>query len=364
MMMDNTGIIGDVLMADRIKVALNGYGTIGKRVADAVARQDDMTLVGIAKTKPDYEAYAAAEKGYPIYVVDPAKAGPKFKAAGLSVAGSGEDMIKTADIVVDGTPSGIGEENKKIYEKIGRPAVFEGGEKHEMIGTSFNAAANYDEAIGKKYVRVVSCNTSALCRLIYAIDMAFGIKKALVTLVRRGGDPDDIKRGPINAIVPDPIKLPSHHGPDVKTVLPHINITTAAMKVPTTLMHMHFVNVSVEGTPTREEVASALRKWRRLWLIPAWYNVKSTGDVMELGRVLGRPKSDMMENAIWEESISVDGGDINLFQAIHQESDVIPENIDCIRAMTGIEKDKKKSMDKTDKALGIGNFKPWKLLPG
>ena len=29
-----------------IKVAINGYGTIGKRVADAVDAQDDMEIVG------------------------------------------------------------------------------------------------------------------------------------------------------------------------------------------------------------------------------------------------------------------------------------------------------------------------------
>ena len=32
------------------KIAINGYGTIGKRVADAVAIQDDMRLAGVAKT--------------------------------------------------------------------------------------------------------------------------------------------------------------------------------------------------------------------------------------------------------------------------------------------------------------------------
>jgi glyceraldehyde-3-phosphate dehydrogenase (NAD(P)) len=71
-----------------------------------------------------------------------------------------------------------------------------------------------------------------------------------------------------------------------------------------------------------------------------------------------------MENAIWEESVTIDAqGEFNVFQAIHQESDVVPENIDCIRAMTGIEKDGKKSMEKTNKALAIGNFNPWKLTP-
>ena len=28
-------------------VAINGYGTIGKRVADAVAAQDDMKIIGV-----------------------------------------------------------------------------------------------------------------------------------------------------------------------------------------------------------------------------------------------------------------------------------------------------------------------------
>ncbi|MGA9139717.1 MAG: type II glyceraldehyde-3-phosphate dehydrogenase [Methanocella sp.] len=351
-------------MADKIKVALNGYGTIGKRVADAVARQDDMTLVGIAKTKPDYEAYVAAEKGYDIYAVDAAKAGPIFKAAGLQIAGSNKEMIKKADIVVDATPKGIGAKNKALYEKLGKQAIFEGGEKHELTGTSFNAAANFDEAIGKKYVRVVSCNTSALCRLMYAIDSAFGIRHAHVTLVRRATDPDDIKKGPINAIVPDPVTLPSHHGPDVQSVMPHIDIVTAALKVPTTLMHVHSVSISVKGTPLQQDVVDALKKWPRIWLIPPSYEIKSTASVMELGRVLGRPKGDMMENAVWEESVSVDkNGHISLFQAVHQESDVIPENIDCIRAMTGLAKDKLKSMAKTDRSLGIGTLKPWRNLP-
>ena len=50
-----------------IQVAVNGYGTIGKRVADAVRLQPDMELLGVAKTSPNHEAELAAEKGYPLY---------------------------------------------------------------------------------------------------------------------------------------------------------------------------------------------------------------------------------------------------------------------------------------------------------
>ena len=47
-----------------VKVVVNGYGNIGKRVADAVAKQDDMKLVGVSKTRPNFEAFVAAQKGY------------------------------------------------------------------------------------------------------------------------------------------------------------------------------------------------------------------------------------------------------------------------------------------------------------
>ena len=39
----------------KAKIAINGYGTIGKRVADAVRAQNDMEVIGISKTKPNYE---------------------------------------------------------------------------------------------------------------------------------------------------------------------------------------------------------------------------------------------------------------------------------------------------------------------
>lgn len=33
---------------NKVRVAVNGYGVIGKRVADAVALQEDMALAGVA----------------------------------------------------------------------------------------------------------------------------------------------------------------------------------------------------------------------------------------------------------------------------------------------------------------------------
>ena len=38
-----------------IKIGVFGYGTIGKRVADAVILQDDMELVGVTANKYNYK---------------------------------------------------------------------------------------------------------------------------------------------------------------------------------------------------------------------------------------------------------------------------------------------------------------------
>ena len=53
---------------------------------------------------------------------------------------------------------------------------------------------------------------------------------------------------------------------------------------------------------------------------------------------LGRQRSDLWENCIFEESIYANRNELCFFQAIHQEADVVVENIDAIRAMMGGEK--------------------------
>jgi glyceraldehyde-3-phosphate dehydrogenase (NAD(P)) len=333
----------------KAKIAVNGYGTIGKRVADAVKAQKDMEIIGISKTKPNYEAAVAHQLGYDIYA--PAANLGAFEKAGIPAAGSIEEMVEKADLVVDCTPGGVGEENKALYQKAGVKAIWQGGEEHELAGFSFNAVCNYEKALGLDLVRVVSCNTTGLCRVIYPIDRELGVKKVRVTLARRAADPNDVKKGPINAIVPDPIKLPSHHGPDVQSVLPQIKITSAAMKIPTTLMHLHTVNMELNTDCTAEDIKEIFASQSRIHFVGQ--GISSTAEIMEYARDIQRPRNDMWENCIWPESITVQENELYFFQAIHQESIVVPENVDAIRAMMELESDGAKSIKKTNKALGL-----------
>ncbi len=337
-----------------IEVGVNGYGTIGKRVADAVEAQPDMTLSGVAKTRPNYEAEAAVRKGYPLYAAVPDRI-DQFEAAGIDIAGEADDLVMRADVVVDTTPSGIGAENAALYERYDTSAVFQGGEDPEVADRSFVARANFDDVreAGADSLRVVSCNTTGLSRVLAPLRETYGVEKARVTLVRRGGDPGQTERGPINDILPDPVEIPSHHGPDVNTIFPGLDIDTLGVKVPATLMHLHSVNVTLDATPDADEVRSLLDEESRLFLVPEESGIDGTGKLKEFAMDTGRPRGDLWENCIWSDSLTVEDDDLYLFQSIHQESDVVPENVDAVRALAG-DADREESMATTDETLGVG----------
>ncbi|MFC6716338.1 type II glyceraldehyde-3-phosphate dehydrogenase [Natrialbaceae archaeon GCM10025810] len=335
-----------------VQVAINGYGTIGKRVADAVSEQPDMEVLGVAKTRPNFEAETAVEKGYPLYAAVEERA-KLFEEAGIEIAGSVDELVEAADVVVDATPSGIGAQNKDLYEEYDTPALYQGGEDAEVAEVSFNARSNFADAADADHVRVVSCNTTGLSRVIAPLREAYGVEKVRATLVRRGGDPGQTSRGPINDILPNPVTVPSHHGPDVNTIFPDLNIDTLGMKVPATLMHMHSLNVTLEDAVDAADVRDLIADESRLFLIPESMAIDGSGKLKEYAHDVGRPRGDLWENCIWEESISTVGRDLYLFQGIHQESDVVPENVDAIRAVLGLA-DAEESVRTTNEAMGVG----------
>ncbi|MBN2043093.1 MAG: type II glyceraldehyde-3-phosphate dehydrogenase [Candidatus Aenigmarchaeota archaeon] len=337
-----------------IRVGINGYGTVGKRVADAVSAQKDMEVAGVVKTRPTFEAVMAVNNKFPLFSNNKENL-QVFADAGLKVEGTIHDLIQDCDIVVDCTPNKTGADNKeRIYVPNKIKAIFQGGEKHHLTGTSFSALANYNEALGKDYVRVVSCNTTGLARTLSTINRGVGIRNVRAVMIRRGPDPWDDKNGPVNSIVPDPPTIPSHHGPDVQTVLKGIDIVTTAVKVPTTIMHLHAVNVNLSKESSSEEISGLLAKAPRILMVSGIDGVTSTARVMEYARDIGRKRSDLNEIAVWKESVNViNGNELFYFQAIHQESDIVPENVDCIRAMMGVTPDAMKSIRMTDEALGL-----------
>lgn len=334
-----------------IKVGINGYGTIGKRVADAVASQKDMKLIGVTAHSYSFNTEVAKKKGYKIFTTD---GDGDFKLNGITPDGDIKNLIDEIDIMVDATPKKIAQDNlEKLYRPNKIKGIVQGGEKHQVTGVSFVAQCNYNEALNKDAVRVVSCNTTGLCRTLAALNK-FDITSVHATLIRRGADPWDIYHGPINAVVPV-LEMPSHHGPDVQSVLPKCQIFTTALSVPSTLMHVHSVIADVRKKVNVDEVIDVLNKTTRIRVVRNAEHLRSTAEIMEFARDLGRLRGDMPEICVWKEAIGTISNGYNkllYMQAVHQESDVIPENVDCIRAMMGF-KDADKSIKMTNETFGI-----------
>ncbi len=335
-----------------VRAAVNGYGVIGKRVADAIAAQSDMELVGVSDVVSDYRVKAGVRLGIPIYASLKDKAA-EMEAAGVPVAGTLDDLLGQIDVIVDCTPKGIGAKNLEKYRAVGVKAIFQGGEKHSLTGHSFVAQANYETALGRDATRVVSCNTTSTVRTLMALRQAGLLKKARGVLIRRATDPwESDHSGIMNTLVPEQ-HIPSHQGPDAQTVVPDLDVVTIAAQAAHTQNHNHFWIVELTRNASREEVIDAFRAAPRIALLRMSDGIVALNSSVELMKDLGRRRGDMWEVGLWEDVVAVNGNEAYYTYEVDNQAIVVPESVDAIRALTGAAKTAQESMSLTDSCLGI-----------
>ncbi len=79
----------------KIKVAINGYGVIGKRIADAVALQDDMEVAGVCDIITDWRINVALKKIYRVYAAND-DAATAMKNSGITISGMLNNLLMIA----------------------------------------------------------------------------------------------------------------------------------------------------------------------------------------------------------------------------------------------------------------------------
>lgn len=340
-----------------IKVGVAGYGVIGQRLADGVALQQDMELVGVADLSPTLSVRALKEKGMPydLYLVEGAEK-DKFAQLKIPVAGDFNDLIGKVDVMLDSSPGGVGIKNKALYEKAGVKAVFQGGEQNSVADVFFHGYANYEQGVGVDYLKLTSCNTTGLIRSVDCLDRKFGIDRVAITIIRRVADPGDYHRGLTNALQMD--KAPSHQAVDLMTIMPHIDATGILVHTPVT--HGHIITVLAHGKNrkiTKEMALESFREHDRIRVVSLEDGFLGNASFFRYARDLGNSRGDMYEIGLWEDSI-VESGD-NIMYAIHipQESVTIPESIDAVRACMKMQPDAPSGTAETNKYLGLGLWK-------
>lgn len=339
-----------------VKVGVVGYGVIGQRLADGVTLQKDLELVGIADVAPTLAIRALKEKGMPYKFFNAVPENQKkLEEAGIDISGTLEDLIQKTDIILDATSAGVGAKNKLLYEKYGKNAIFQGGEKDDIADVFFHGYANYDQGINKHFLKLTSCNTTGLIRAVDCLDREVGIEKVAITIIRRVADPGDYHRGLTNALEIE--KAPNHQAVDLMKIMPYVKATGILVHTPVTHGHIITVMATPKNKLGKAKALEIFKTHPRIRVVRIEDGFLGNASLFRYARDLGTPRADMYEIALWEETIVNSGDDIMFAINIPQEAVVIPESIDAIRASMGMDSNQASAVAKTNDYLGMGKWK-------
>ncbi len=315
-----------------VRLFINGYGNIGRRLATAVLMDDEIKMVGVAKYSMDDKILEALDNDIDVYV--PADKFDLFQQKGYKIAGTIDEACQCSDFILDASKEGRGFENKqKFYTPLKKPAIFQGGEDrygpYSVADMIHNSRVNYDKASGKDYVIQGSCNVSGMGRLMQPLIEKYGnqIKRFDVTLVRRWADLEDSKE------VKDSIEWDKnpHHQDDVKDFIPSANLFVDALKVPSRMMHVHQMLIRFDGkAPTRDSI---LEVFRGEFGVALLNSAKGTANVRNKAIELGFPHGDTQMAHIHQEVLRVQDDVVKIVYSDDQTGMVIPENYLLLQSM-------------------------------
>lgn len=314
------------------RVFVNGYGSIGSRIAQFIADDSDIEVAGVGKYSPDEKVVNALSRKFKVYV-------PKNKAnvfKNFNISGTIEDIVQDCDLVIDASPGGVGYTNKKtLYEPKNVRAIFQGGEKitgdKAVAELIFNSRVNYEKAYDKQFVMQGSCNVTGMGRILQPLKEKYGskIKRFDTTLLRRWADLEDWKTQVKDSI--EWTRKP-HHSDDVKSYMgTDTPLFIRAVKVPTRQMHVHLMDIRFNGlAPPATEVIDL---YKNEYGVAILYGAKGTKDIRDYAESLKFSFKDTNMIHIHADTIEVQDDVVKITYSDDQTGIVIPENHLLMQAM-------------------------------
>jgi glyceraldehyde-3-phosphate dehydrogenase (NAD(P)) len=334
-----------------VRVFINGYGNIGRRLASAFSHDKEIQFVGIGKYSIDNKVDEAFSKKLSVYV--PEEKVPEFEGKGYDISGTISDAIEESDLVIDAAKDGFGYGNKvNFYIPLNKPAIFQGGEdrtgEKKVADIIHNSRINYDKVTNQKYVIQGSCNVSGMGRIMQPMIEKFGdkIQRYDVTLIRRWADLEDKKE------VKDSIEWDKnpHHQDDVKSFLPSVKLYVEAYKVPSRMMHLHQMIIRFKDKVPNFDSMSDI--YHDEFGVAVLTNAKGTADIRLKARELGFEHDDTNMVHIHEETMRKSDDTLKILYSDDQTGIVIPENHLLFQSMV-LGKSKKQAYEHTDSLFQI-----------
>jgi len=261
-----------------LKVAINGFGRIGRSVARIIAKRDDVDLVAINDlTEPDMIKYLLDN--------DSVHGHCGFETALLDNSYIQMDNMKVkilsdknpanlnfgelgAEVVLECTGVFLTKDSAKIHLKDGvKKVVFSAPAKDDT--ETFVLGVNSEKYDGEEIISNASCTTNCLAPIARVLDDAFGIEKGLMTTIHSYTNDQNIldvkhrkdKRRARAAAV-NMIPTTTGAAKALSLVLPQLKgkLHGQSVRVPTPNVSMVDLNIIVKRDVTKDEVNQVLRE--------------------------------------------------------------------------------------------------------
>jgi glyceraldehyde-3-phosphate dehydrogenase (NAD(P)) len=336
----------------RIRVGVIGLGTIGRRLVSAVTSQPDMVVSGIGVRRITPFALASRRVGHVLFHT--AKCGDAIETHdGDDYAGGLDDLLATSDVIADARQAGLGATFIPRYRRSAIAAVFQGGEKASDVDCTFNSFVNYEAASRHSAIRITSCNTTGLTRVLTTLHREFGVDRCDGVLVRCSTDPDKGNNGLVNGAAPTLHE--SHHGRDLREIAPELRVYTQAVAVPMSFSHVQALTIQFKRRVTAAAIIELLENTPRIRVGDHTYGT-TTGDLANYFAYTAEPRQsrgDRIEVFIWRESVAAEGSVVKLITSVDMQAITIADTVDCIRRMKFPKLARSECLLETDRNLGI-----------
>jgi glyceraldehyde 3-phosphate dehydrogenase len=259
-----------------VKVAITGFGRIGRCVARILDERDDVELVVVNDTTDremtkyllKYDSVHGTFDGDVEILEDDYMQIGKSKVKFLNDRDPNNlDFAKYgAEVLLECTGVFYTQEKSQVYLDKGIKKVLFSAPAKDKETATFVMGVNEDKYNGEKIISNASCTTNCLGPITKVLDDAFGIEKGLITTchsytndqnildVKHSKDPRRSRAAAVNMI-------PTSTGAAkaMALVMPHLKgkLNGQAIRVPTPNVSMVDLNVIVKKDTTIQEVNAA-----------------------------------------------------------------------------------------------------------
>ncbi|GEM_PF-4309684 len=349
----------ELLIQPKVTVLVNGPGTIGGKVLKWARKHGFWVLVA-KRRADDKETRKVADEGVPLVALKESDRAA-FEKEGLPLFGTLEQVLAdgAVDIVVDAADGETKDENgntlsvteynlRHIYSRFPNVSVVvQGGEAQGILPpfetTNFTQSGEFEQFRGRS-VQVTSCNTHSTNRAVGPALVHYSrIEQLDIVLFRRTADATSAGKGLVDNVAMQSAADSGKYWETVQGLFPprlwekiKVTPTTTVVEGSHTHFHAGYLRIKAPGI-SAGEYARLLREERTRVAV---VNIKKFRDRrFNLGELFGIQQDALAgdPHLFLTPVAVVDVGPdiIDIYFATPQESNVVPDNINALHAISG-----------------------------